>query len=124
HAAERGDLARGTVNSFLRDLAGVAFDPLPLDLVRVDRAVKSRPPILIRLAFEAPAHRLDDVARVGQDVHVAWLAQEFEANGRGGDLGLLVRGRAEVAADGTPHVSITQERNGCGARRLLPVAEA
>src|ERR1700760_4562108 len=77
-AAECSYLARCLVNGLLRGMARMALEPFPLYLVAVGGVVESRPPFVVRLAAEAPRHRLDDVARVGHDGHAAGLAQLFE----------------------------------------------
>src|SRR3712207_842359 len=123
-AAEGGYLSRGAVHGLLRGVAGVALDPLPVDAVAFARAVEPLPPLVVRLAAEAPAHRLDDVARVGLDGHAAGLAQLLQAERGRRYLRLLVRRVAEVEAEGPPHALEAQERHGRGARRLLPVAQA
>src|SRR5579885_450482 len=121
---ERGDLARGAVNGFLCDVAGVALDPLPLDLVTGGGAVEPRPPLVVRLAPEASRHRLDDVARVGHHAHAARLAQLFESERGGGDLRLLVRRVPQIQPERAPHAAEPQQRDRRRARLAATVAEA
>ncbi len=121
--AERGDAARGLVHGFLRGVAGVAFDPLPLNLVRGGSFIKPRPPFMVRLATEASRHCFDDVARIGQKTHAAWLAQLFEADGSGGNLRLLIRRRSQIETESAPNVAVAEQRDRRRAWRCLPIAE-
>jgi hypothetical protein len=89
----------------------------------IGRLIQPLPPLMIRLSLEAPAHRLDNIARIGKKVYAAGLAQGLQANRGGGNLCLLISGAAQIVSHGPPVTTITKQSH-CGcSRRYLAVAQ-
>jgi len=122
-APRTSDAARRLINGFLNWMSGVTARPQPCDLMCVGGALKLPPPIAVSPFAKAPRHRLDDVTRIRDDRHAARLAQSFEAEGRRGDLGLLIGGISQVARDRTPRGAIVQKRDRGGARLAVSIAQ-
>src|SRR6185437_11354575 len=97
-----GYAARGVVGSFLQHVSRVSAKPFPTDLVSRCGAIQTLPPRRIRLAPEAPVHRLDNVSRVGKKTDVARLFQRFEPDCRSGNFSLLVCSFAQILANCLP----------------------
>ena len=123
-SAQLGDSPGRIISGFLDRMTSVAFGPFPLDLVPVARFVQPRPPLMIRLATKAPAHRFDHVTRIRVQVHIARFTQGFEADGRGRDLRLLIRSGAEISPDCPPQASISKQSSGSGARTATTIIKA
>jgi hypothetical protein len=77
----------------------MAGGPFPGDLMSVYGFVETRPPFVIGLAPEASVHCLYDITRIREESNLARLAQSFQTDGGGGNLGLLIGGLPEVAAN-------------------------
>ena len=107
-SAIRGNAARGLVHGFLDDVAGMAFDPFPGDLVPTGRFVQALPPLQICFAAKAAHHGFDHITRVRVQMHTAGFAQRFKPDRGGGDLSLLVRGGTEIGPEGAPNAAITK----------------
>jgi hypothetical protein len=118
-----GNSARGVVGSFLQQVARMSAKPFPLNCVCRRGAIQSLPPRQVGLAPEAPIHRFDNVSRISKNADLARLRQRFEPDRCRGNFSLLVCGFAQVLADGTPESLVTQQRHGCGAARILSIAE-
>src|SRR5690242_7599788 len=104
-------------------MADVTACPFPVDFVLTRGAIQSLPPLYICFATEAPAHRFDDIARVGKHFYIARFAQRFEADGGGDNFRLLVRRAAEILADCAPKAFVTEQSNCRCATRCLAVAQ-
>src|SRR5687768_11596959 len=113
----------GIVRSLLKQVADVTARPFPVNFVSTGGAVQTLPPRQIGFAAKASAHRLDDITRVRKQLHIARFAQRFESNGCRHNLRLLIRGAAQVFADGAPESLVSQERDSSRAARFLSVAK-
>jgi hypothetical protein len=119
-----GNSARGQIASFLYIMTGMSFHPFPRNRVAVNRLVKTGPPLVICLSSKASRHRLDNVPRVRPKPNNARLAERFESQRSGRDLGLLIRGGTKIFAKGAPFSAIPKY---CNRRRscvYLAVAQA
>src|SRR5690348_12667931 len=109
--SQRRDFARRAIGGFLNHMASMAARPVPFYLMFVYSFVEPLPPILICLATITTFPRLDHVARIGVQTHMARFFQSFQAQRRGGNLGLLIRRFAEVQTERPPQSAIAEQGN-------------
>ena len=88
--------------------------PFPTDFMAARGAIQPFPPGQVRFTSKTSVHRFDNVAGICKNVDLAGLTQRFQADGGGGDLGLLIGRAAQVLADGAPETFVSEQ---CDAGR-------
>src|SRR6185503_14526034 len=110
-------------SGFLQKITHVPARPFPTHFVRARSAIESFPPRQVCFTTKPPVHCFDNVTRVSKNVYLTRLAQGFETDGRGCNLGLLVGSLAQILAHRAPVTLVSQQRYRRRALRLLAVSE-
>ena len=123
NVAQRCYLSRGFVGGFLDHVPHVALGPAPLDLMPAAGFVQTFPPLVIRLAAKAPAHRFHYVAGIGVQTHPARLFQGFQPERRRNDFRLLICSLSEISAERAPQSLISEQRDRSRAGLFSSIAQ-